>query len=306
MFDLNSPEFLGADRPPERETPERVQAFVSRHRAFFILLAVLVAQLLLLSVQITRNRKARLIQVWAVAVFDPFARTLRASYDATAGAWRSYRDLSGAQQQNRELNLQLVAARSQIQQLSQQAAEAHRLRDLLEFRNHLPFQAVAAEVIASSPGETSKAIFIDKGMDAGLTPDLAVMTPAGVVGKIIAVFPHTAQVILITDASSGVACTLEKNRVQGILKGGSLNLCQIRYVMNEATVSVGEMVLTSGLDQIYPKGLPVGSVAEIAEGNIYKTIKVQPAAALDRLETVLVVLRPPSSELQALNSTSHP
>jgi len=69
---------------------------------------------------------------------------------------------------------------------------------------------------------------------------------------------------------------------------------------------VGEMVLTSGLDQIYPKGLPVGSVAEIAEGNIYKTIKVQPAAALDRLETVLVVLKPPSSELQALNSPSHP
>jgi rod shape-determining protein MreC len=306
MFDLNSSELRASERPPERETPERVQAFVLHHRAFFVLLAVLVAQLLLLSVQITRNQKVRLIQVWAVAVFDPFARALRGSYDATTGAWGSYRDLWRAQQQNRELNLQLTAARSQILQLSQQAAEAQRLRELLEFKNQLPFPAIAAEVIASSPGESSKAVFIDKGADAGLTPDLAVMTSAGVVGKTLAVFPHTAQILLITDTSSGVACTLEKSRVQGILKGGNLNACQIHYVMNEAPVSLGETVLTSGLDQIYPKGLPVGFVAEIAEGNIYKTIKVRPAAALDRLETVLVVVKPPSSELQAQNAPSHP
>lgn len=306
MLELRSAETQGAGRPPERETPERVQAFVASHRAFFVLLAVLLAQLLLLSVQITRNRKVRLIQVWAVAVVDPFARVLRGTFDVATGAWGSYRDLMGTQQQNRELNVQLVAARARIHQLSQQAGEAHRLRGLLEFKNQLPFQAVAAEVIASSPGEASKAIFIDKGLDAGLTTDLAVVTPGGIVGKTIAVFPHTAQVMLVTDNSSGVACSLDKSRVQGILKGASLNLCQIHYVMNEAPVSVGEMVLTSGLDQIYPKGLPIGSVSEVAEGNIYKTIKVKPAAALDRLETVLVLVKPPSSELQAQNSSSRP
>lgn len=304
MLELRSSESHGAERPPERETPERVQAFVSSHRAFFVLLAVLLAQLLLLSVQITRNRKVRLIQVWAVAVVDPFARALRGTFDTATGAWGSYRDLWGTQQQNRELNLQLVAARARIQQLSQQAEEAHRLRGLLEFKNQLPFPAVAAEVIASSPGEASKAIFIDKGLDAGLTTDLAVVTPGGIVGKTIAVFPHTAQVMLVTDNSSGVACTLDKSRVQGILKGASLSLCQIHYVMNEAPVSVGEMVLTSGLDQIYPKGLPIGSVSELAEGNIYKTIKVKPAATLDRLETVLVLVKPPSADLQANNTPS--
>ncbi|MFB3920665.1 MAG: rod shape-determining protein MreC [Terriglobia bacterium] len=302
MLEIISHESPPAERPPERETPERVRAFVSGHRAFFTLIAVLIAQLLLLSVQITRNQKVRLIQVWAVSAVDPFARVLRGTVNATTGAWGSYRDLWKSQQQNRELSEQLTAARTQIQQLSQQADEARRLRDLLEFKNHLPFQAVAAEVIASSPGEASRAIFIDKGSDAGLTPDLAVVTPSGVVGKIIAVFPHTAQVMLVTDTSSGVACALDKSRVQGILKGASLNLCQIQYVMNEAPVSAGEMVLTSGLDQIYPKGLPIGSVSEVAEGNIYKTIKVKPAAALDRLETVLVVVKSPSGELQANNT----
>jgi rod shape-determining protein MreC len=306
MFESSSPETPRVEQPPEREAPEKVQAFVGRRRAFFILLGVLVAQLLLLSAQITRDQKVRLIQVWAVAVFDPFARALHGMSDATTGAWKSYRELWQAQQQNRELQIQLVAARAQIQQLNEQAAEGRRLRELLEFRNRLPFQTVAAEVIATSPGEASKAIFIDKGTDAGLTPDLAVITPAGVVGKILAVFPHTAQVLLITDSSSGAACALERSRVQGILKGGKLNQCLVQYVMNEAPVAIGELVLTSGLDQIYPKGLPIGTVAQTADGNIYKNITVQPTAALDRLEGVLVVLKPPSGELQALNAPARP
>jgi rod shape-determining protein MreC len=222
--------------------------------------------------------------------------------DATTGAWKSYRELWQAQQQNQELQIQLVAARARIQQLSEEAAEGRRLRELLDFRNRLPFQTVAAEVIATSPGEASRAVFIDKGTDAGLTPDLAVITPAGVVGKIVAAFPHTAQVLLITDSSSGVACALERSRVQGILKGGKLNRCQVHYVMNEEPVAIGELVLTSGLDQIYPKGLPIGTVTQTTDGNIYKDITVKPSAALDRLEGVLVVLKPPSGELQALNA----
>lgn len=306
MFDSTSPELARAEQPPEREAPEKVQAFVGRHRAFFILLGVLVAQLLLLSAQITRDQKVRLIQVWTVAVFDPFARALRGMSDATTAAWKSYRELWQAQQQNQELQIQLVAARAQVQQLSEEAAEGRRLRELLEFRNRLPFQTVAAEVIATSPGEASRAIFIDKGTDAGLTPDLAVITPAGVVGKILTVFPHTAQVLMITDSSSGAACTLERSRVQGILKGGKLNQCQVHYVMNESPVALGELVLTSGLDQIYPKGLPLGTVAQTADGNIYKNITVKPTAALDRLEGILVVLKPPSGELQALNVPARP
>lgn len=293
MFDPNSPEFTRPLTPPPREAP-RMQLFVARHTPFFILLGVLVAQLLLLSLQITRSNNVRLIRVWAVAVFGPFQRSLRGGFDATAQSWRIFRDLWQAQQQNQELHIQLVATHSQIRQLSEQAAEAQRLRALLEFKNQLPFQTVAAEVIAASPGQSSNAIFIDKGMDSGLIADLAVITPAGIVGKIIAVFPHTAQVLLITDPDSGVGCALEKSRVQGVLKGSGNNRGQIHYIMNEEPVTVGEAVVTSGLDQIYPKGLPIGTVLTTGEGNIYKSITLQPSAALNRLETVLVVLKPSS------------
>ena len=302
-FDLNSPEPEVRMRPVTREGPD-VQAFIMRHRPVFILAAVLVAQLLLLSLQITRNHDVRLIRVWAVAITDPFQRSLRGMMDISLRAWRTYRGLLRAQEENQQLHTQLVSAQSQIQQLSERAAESSRLRALLEFKNQLPFQTVAAEVIASSPGENSNAIFIGKGADAGLTSDLPVITPEGVVGKTIAVFSHSSQVLLLTDPSSGVGVMLEKTRIQGVLKGDSQNLCLIRYIMNEEPVSSGETVLTSGLDQIYPKGLRVGIVVGTSAGSIYKHVEVKPAADLSRLETVLVVLKPHSGQQQAFNA--HP
>ena len=303
-FDPNSPELTASTQPVTREGPD-LQAFIARHRPVFVLAAVLVAQLLLLSLQITRNRDVRLIRVWAVAVIDPFQRSLRGIMDISLGAWRTYGSLLRAQQENQELHTELVSAQSQIQQLSEQGAESLRLRTLLEFKNQLPFQTVAAEVIASSPGENSNAIFIGKGADEGLTSDLAVITPQGIVGKTIAVFSHSSQVLLLTDPSSGVGVMLEKTRVQGVLKGDGQNLCLIRYIMNEEPVSSGEAILTSGLDQIYPKGLRVGTVVRTSAGNIYKNVEVKPAADLNRLETVLVVLKPNSIQQQALNVNPH-
>ena len=276
-------------------------AFIVGHRSFFVLVLVVVAQLLLLSLQITRNHHVRLIRYWTVEAFDPFERSLGGLVDFTSNAYRTYGRLWHAQEENQELHIQLVAARSQIQQLSEQAGETQRLRTLLAFRNQLGYQSVSAEVIASSPGESSNAIFIDKGSDSGLKTNLAVITPEGIVGKIVAIFPHSAQVQLIVDPTSGVGVTLSQSRVQGILKGAADTFCDLHYIMNEETVSRGETVITSGLDQIYPKGLPVGTVVAAGNGNIYKSISVKPAVDLNRLEMVLVVLIPEGTEQQATN-----
>jgi rod shape-determining protein MreC len=300
-FDPNSPETGAPGQTAARDGPN-VQAFIARHRPSVVLAGVLVAQLLLLSIQITRNHDVRLIRVWAVAVVDPFQRSMHGMTDLSVGAWRTYRSLLHAQQENQQLRVQLASAESQVLQFSEQAAESGRLRAILDFKNQLPFQSVAAEVIASSPGENSNAVFIGKGADAGLTADLAVITPEGVVGKTIAVFPRSAQVLLLTDPASGVGVMLEKTRVQGVLKGDSENLCLIRYIMNEEPITFGETVLTSGLDQIYPKGLRVGMVVQTSAGNIYKNIGVRPAVDLSRLETVLVVLKPNSAQQQASNA----
>ena len=130
--------------------------------------------------------------------------------------------------------------------------------------------------------------------------DMAVLTPEGIVGKIIAVFPYTSQVLLITDTSSGAGCVMERTRVQGVLKGDGRGLCQLQYVMNQDSVQDGDRVITSGLDQIYPKGLLVGTVISVGEGNIYQTIVVRPTAALDRLEEVLIAGKLAPVEQQVL------
>lgn len=302
---LNPSEPAAPDSKWSREGP-KVQLYVARHRPFLALVGVMIAQLLLLSFQITRNHKVRLIQVWAVTLFDPFERSLHTVLGVTTRTWRNYRDLRRAQQDNQALQTELVSARARIQEMTEQVAEAQRLRTLLEFKNRLPIPSVAAEVIASSPGENSNAIYIDKGKDSGLTADLAVMTPEGIVGKIIAVFPHTAQVLLITDPLSGVGCILQKSRIQGALKGAGRDLSELNYIMNDQQVATGELVLTSGLDQIYPKGLLVGRVAETSAGNIYKKIVVRPSARLDQLESVLVLLRPPSPNEEVATLPPHP
>lgn len=200
---------------------------------------------------------------------------------------------------------QLVVARARIQELSEKAAEADRLRALLDFKSQLPYQSLAAEVIASSPGVGSTVVSINVGQDSGITPDLPVVTPEGVVGKVVAVYPHTAQVILITDPLCGVGVMLSASRTQGILKGSGQNRCKLDYVMDEEKVPAGEAVLTSGLDRVYPKGLLVGYVVSAESGNIYKQIVVKPAVSLSRLENVLVLLKSVSRQRQALNM-GHP
>jgi rod shape-determining protein MreC len=264
---------------------------VARHPSFFVLLGVLLGQLLLLSIQVTRNQNVRLINVWAAEVFGPFERGFHGAIENTLGAWASIHDLWAYKEANKQMGSELVLARARIQELSEKAAEVDRLKALLQFKEQSPYKTVAAQVIAASPQDGSTTIVIDRGQDAGLEADMPVITPEGVVGKIAAVYAHTAQILLITDPTCGVGCLLEESRIQGILRGSGRDQCELHYVMDDQKVPAGEAVITSGLDQIYPKGLLVGHVVRSEEGNIYRQITVKPAASLNQLESVLVLLK---------------
>ena len=277
---------------------------VARHTSFFVLLGVLFGQLLLLSIQVTRNQNVRLINIWAAEIFGPFERGFHSAIDSTAGAWVSMHDLWAYRQANQNLGSELVLARAQIQQLSEKAAEAERLKALLQFKEQSPYKTVAAQVIASSPQEGSTTIVIDRGRDAGLEADMPVITPEGVVGKIASAYAHTAQVLLITDPTCGVGCLLEQSRIQGILKGSGRDQCELHYVMDDQKVPAGEAIVTSGLDQVYPKGLLVGHVVRSEEGNIYRRITVKPAASLNRLESVLVLFKSTPTQEAVANHRS--
>jgi rod shape-determining protein MreC len=149
---------------------------------------------------------------------------------------------------------------------------------------------VAAQVIGSSGSDLSRTIYIDKGENAGIKRDMAVMTADGIVGKVLVVYPSVSQVLLISDQSSGVGALLEKTRLQGVLRGTANGEVVLERVMSDEQVPVGETVLTSGGDQIFPKGLPVGTVSKVGAGkDLFLNIKISPAANLSKLEEVLVL-----------------
>jgi rod shape-determining protein MreC len=149
---------------------------------------------------------------------------------------------------------------------------------------------VGARVIGASPGTASVTIDIDRGQRDGIKRNMGVITPDGVVGKVVEAYANTAQVLLLTDKDSGVGALLADSRAQHPVGGTGEPLLVMKYVPNDDNVNDGERVVTSGMDRIFPRDLPVGTIVEIKPGNPFKQIRVRPAANLERLEEVIVLL----------------
>ena len=261
-----------------------------RHRNLVVLAAVLFFQLSLLAYQFRSDADIPLIRDGTIYLVTPAQRGFHILTDAVLQFWRGYVSLRGAREQSEDLTRELNQLRLETQRLRNEANQARRLQLLLDFKQELPPATVAAQVIGWGPSESSQTVILDKGRNAGLRPDLPVLVPEGIVGKVLRVFADTAQVLLITDANSGVACLLESSRIQGVMKGRNRALCELAYVNNGEKVEIGEALLTSGEDRIYPKGLPVGAVVAARPGPAFQEIEVQPFARLNRLEEVLVIL----------------
>jgi len=168
-----------------------------------------------------------------------------------------------------------------------------RLRELLQFKESIRSPMAAAQAIGRDPTGWFESILIDKGTNAGLRLNMPVMDARGVVGRLVAVSPNYAKVLLIIDQNSAVDCLIQRTREKGILKGLPSQLCRLHYVSRAADVAVGDKIVTSGLDRIFPKGLPVGEVVEIADTpwEFFKDVRVKPSADFSKLEEVLVLLK---------------
>jgi rod shape-determining protein MreC len=274
-------------------------AVASKHRSLFLLASVLTAQILLLAVQIKRDQQVRLIRVWAISLVTPVQRAGAWTIDGIRGGWRHYIGLRNTSKENESLRAEIERLRLRNSELEGRSAEADRLAALLTFREaHSDNPMVAARVISSSADAASKTIFINRGQSDGLRRNMAVITPDGVVGKILEVYRTTAQVQLLSDKEGGVGALLAGSRIQGPVIGTGEPTLVMKYVNNDDTVVVGERVLTSGQDRIFPKDLPVGTVSEVKAGNPFKQIRLKPAARLDSLEEVLVLLSLKELDLQ--------
>ena len=262
-----------------------------RHKSLVLLAGVILLQVLLLAVQIKRDSQGRLIRTWTVGAVSPFERAGSYGFGWFRDVWRNYFALRSAKKDREDLRRENDALKLRIAQLEGKAAETDRLAALLHFRQaQSDVPMVAARVIGGSVGTASLTIEIDRGEKDGIRGDMGVITPDGVVGKVSEAYAHTSQVLLLTDKGSGVGAMLADSRIQSPVGGLGERLITMKYVPNDDDVSVGERVVTSGMDRIFPRDLPVGTITEIKAGVPFKQIRIKPAANLEKLEEVLVLL----------------
>jgi len=260
-------------------------------RPIFLLAIVVMAQVMLLAYQIKGEHDVRLLRYWAVALITPIERVGTSSTSKVGGVWSGYVGLHGARSENNQMRAELDQLRIRNRELESQAAEAKRLEAILNFRDaHPEAQLLAAEVIGSSSDPTSHTLFINRGERDRLRVNLGVITSEGIVGKIVEVLPNTSQVLLINDKDSGVGAMFGATRTHGVVKGSGDPEPHMDYVVNDEKVTAGDAIVTSGEDHIFPKDLPIGVVREAKPGSPFQVIRVQPAARLDRLEDVIVLL----------------
>ena len=278
-----------------------MESFFTRFKNVLVLVAILLAQTIGLAIQVRRpvesgapdGRNVTLLRYWTVAVVTPFERFFHGlGYNLRHG-WSNYIDLRNTRQQNHDLQEQIARLRLEQAALSEDAIQGHRLQALLDFQQHYVASTVAAQVIGTSGNDLSKVLYIDKGWKDGLKPDQAVITPDGIVGKIRDVFPNnTSQVLLINDQTSGAGVLLASTRLRAILRGSPTGQIVINNLTPDSRIKIGEQVLSSGGDQVYPRGLPVGTIESIKpdpDHQPYTLIQLRPAANLNQLEEVLVI-----------------
>ena len=272
-----------------------MDTFLGRYKNLIVLVAILFAQIIALAVQVhrpTQGGDTRLLRLWAISAVTPFEKAVVHSQQWVYDTWNTYAYLRGVRRENRELRAEIERMKVEGARFAEDARMARRIQALLAFKEQYVDTTVAAQVIGTSGSEQSRILYLDKGSRDGIKPDMAVITPTGIVGKIVQVFPGSSEVLPINDQTSGVGAALKSSRLQGILKGASNGATTLQYVMSDEKVEFGEEVITSGGDRIFPKGLPVGKVVAVAPGkDLFLNIRVVPSARLDQLEEVLIVTK---------------
>ncbi|HEX6774102.1 MAG TPA: rod shape-determining protein MreC [Acidobacteriaceae bacterium] len=273
--------------------------FFERYKNIMVLSVVLLAQFLGLAVQVrtpaakgSDGRGVRLLRYWVVAMMSPPEKVMSHTGHGVRGFWGNYIDLRNTREENQALRAQLEQLRLEQAAILEDAKQGQRLQELLGFRQKYIYATVPAQVIGTGGSDQSRILTIDKGSKDGLKRDQPVITPDGIVGKLVEVFPHTSQVLEINDQTSGAGVLLEKTRMRGVLRGNAYGQPQIINVLPDDRVKPGEKVITSGGDQIFPRGLAVGTVLKVSsdpDREPYVDIVLKPAANLQHLDEVLVV-----------------
>ena len=269
-----------------------MESLVSRYRNIVVLLVVICAQIVLLAWQVKSDSDVPMVRVWAVTAVTPVASLIEAVRGGTTGFFSNYFELRNAREQSRKLRTEVDRLRLENQFLKNELSSAQRAESLAGFQQRSPSKMIGARVIGATPGVGTKSILIDRGTASGVRRGMAVVTPDGIVGRVVSVFPFASQVLSVTDPGFAAGVESQKNHVRGVLKGLGNGTARVDYVPAGQKVEVGESFFTSGEDRVFPEGLPVGKVTSVRDGGNLEDITIDPSGAQTAAEEVLVILDP--------------
>ena len=262
-------------------------------RPLLVLAGAVVLHVILISAQVSTTAGIPFIQVVTFGIFSEVQRGTMTSVDSVRSVWSGYVALRDAQIENEKLKSELQTLQVRLQEERAQAQRAENFRQLLELRQRAGVQTVASEVIAGPASPDFRDLTIDKGSSDGVVRDMAVISPAGVIGRVILSSPRAARVQMLIDLNAAAGAMIERTRAQGLVVGQGTSL-RMDYVPATSDVKQGDLVVTSGIDKVYPKGFVIGTIDSIARGTgSFHQITVRPAVDFARLEEVLVVTTPP-------------
>ena len=255
---------------------------------FIVLIAVNIVGLSVTS----RRSTAFGIERIAISAIAPFQELVTRSLRFTRDIWRQYFYLVTVAKENHVLTHQLSKAVENQNQWQETELANTRLRNLINFQRNISERVVAAEVIGKDPSAWFKTVIIDKGKADGLTKGLPVVIAQGIAGQVIGVSNYYSKVMLIVDSNSAVDSLVQRTRARGVIKGESTAQCRLDYVLRKNDVRIGDTIVSSGLDGVYPKGLRIGFVSQVIEhdADIFHEVIITPFVDFEKLEEVLVIL----------------
>lgn len=271
-----------------------------RQRSGYLFLAAIVGHVILISAQINSRSGVPVITAVTFGAFAEVQRGTSAVVNGARNVWSGYVDLRTVRRENARLQHDLSTLQVQLQEQSAVVGRSRGLEQLLELKGQVPLTTAAAAIIASGATSDFRTLTINKGLLQGLTAGMAVIAPAGVVGRVVVPSPRASKVQLLIDRNAAAGAMIERSRAQGVVVGVGDDTLRMDYVSEVSDVVVGDHVVTAGIDGIYPKGFVIGTVSAVQKsGGAYREIRVQPAVDFGSLEDVLVVLTPTEAAVAA-------
>ena len=275
---------------------------LTRFRTVWIWIILTFLGLFLFSSNLGGRRSWNPAEQIIIEITAPIQKLIGSTINVTRDLWLRYFGLVNVRRENIRLKKEIDVLRTEKYRYQELLATYKRLQKLLKFKETINTPVVAAHVIGRDPTGWFKSVIIDKGSRLGLEVNMPVVNAMGVVGRLVSVSPNYAKVLLIIDQNSAVDCIIQRSRDQGIVKGLTSKICKLDYVLKTSDVLVGDMVITSGLGRVFPKGLPVCEVTQVGNlpGALFKDIKARPMVDFSKLEELLVILKedPLSSPLK--------